>query len=296
MRIFLSAIYWNHSKFLWNSESWPLRVSWYGLCFSVGILLTSILGIYLALSSYTEEDEARFSKGQLRVALENFALYSLLFIIPGSRIAYILFYGGNFYLKNPQEIFKVWNGGLASHGGMVGLILWVIIFSWIYRKKLPILTFLFLCDLCASVFGCAAFMIRIGNFMNQEIIGTPTNLPWGIIFSSPTQGMLGVPTHPVQLYEGVSYLLLSTILFFLSYKRYFRLGSGWATSLGLIGISLIRFVAEFFKSHQGKVIGPDSWLTMGQILSLPLFVLGLSLGVVCFLKNKKDKTSISSAK
>ncbi|EPJ24343.1 prolipodiacylglyceryl transferase family protein, partial [Chlamydia psittaci 08DC60] len=92
-------------------------MSWYGLCFSVGILLTSILGICLALSSYTEEDKTRFSKEQLRLALENFALYSLLFIIPGSRIAYILFYGGDFYLKNPQEIFKVWNGGLASHGG-----------------------------------------------------------------------------------------------------------------------------------------------------------------------------------
>lgn len=95
-------------------------------------------------------------------------------------------------------------------------------------------------------------MIRIGNFMNQEIVGKPTNLPWGL-FSSPTQGVLGVPTHPVQLYEGVSYLLLSIILFFLSYKRYFRLGSGWATSLGLVGISLIRFVAEFLKAIRVKL-------------------------------------------
>ncbi|WP_375793370.1 prolipoprotein diacylglyceryl transferase [Chlamydia sp. 12-01] len=296
MRVFLSAIYWNHSKFLWNSENWFIRIPWYGLCFSIGIVFASILGIYLAMSSYTEEDKIRFSKEQLRVALENFSLYSLLFIIPGSRIAYILFYGGDFYFKHPQEIIKVWNGGLASHGGMLGLILWAVIFSWRYRKKIPILTFLFLCDLCASVFGCTAFMIRIGNFMNQEIIGKPTKLPWGIIFSSPTQGVLGVPVHPVQLYEGVGYLLLSAMLFFLSYKRYFRLGSGWVTSLGLIGISLIRFLAEFFKSHQGKVVGPNSLLTMGQILSLPLFILGLSLGIACFIKNKKDTSSTSSVK
>ncbi|SYX08954.1 Prolipoprotein diacylglyceryl transferase,prolipoprotein diacylglyceryl transferase,prolipoprotein diacylglyceryl transferase,Prolipoprotein diacylglyceryl transferase [Chlamydia poikilotherma] len=296
MRVFLSVIYWSHSKFLWNSDNLPIRVPWYGLCFSLGILLASILGIYLALSSYHMEDKKRFSKNQLREALENFALYSLLFIIPGSRIAYILFYGGDFYFKHPQEILKVWNGGLASHGGMVGLILWAIIFSWRYRKKIPVLTFLFLSDLCASVFGCAAFMIRIGNFMNQEIIGKPTNLPWGIIFSSPTQGSLGVSVHPVQLYEGIGYLLLSIILFFLSYKRYFRLGSGWATSLGLIGISLIRFFAEFFKSHQGKVIGPNSLLTMGQILSLPLFIFGVSLGVACFIKNKKGTSSTSSIK
>ncbi|QVE49013.1 prolipoprotein diacylglyceryl transferase [Chlamydia crocodili] len=296
MRVFLSVIYWNHSKFLWNSDNLPIRIPWYGLCFSLGILFASMLGIYLALSSYVEEDRRRFSKNQLREALENFALYSLLFIIPGSRIAYILFYGGDFYFKHPQEILKVWNGGLASHGGMVGLILWAIIFSWRYRKKIPILTFLFLCDLCASVFGCAAFMIRIGNFMNQEIIGKPTNLPWGIIFSSPTQGSLGLSVHPVQLYEGIGYLLLSIILFFLSYKRYLRLGSGWATSWGLIGISLIRFFAEFFKSHQGKVIGPDSLLTMGQILSLPLFIFGVSLGVACFIKNKKSTSSTSSIK
>lgn len=183
MRIFLSAIYWNHSKFLWNSENWPIKVPWYGLCFSLGILFASLLGIYLAKSSYNSEDEKNFSKEQLSGALENFALYSLLFIIPGSRIAYILFYGGDFYFKHPREILKVWNGGLASHGGMLGLILWALIFSWRYRKKIPVLTFLFLCDLCASVFGCAAFMIRIGNFMNQEIVGKPTSLPWGIIFS-----------------------------------------------------------------------------------------------------------------
>ncbi|BAE81308.1 prolipoprotein diacylglyceryl transferase [Chlamydia felis Fe/C-56] len=296
MRVFLSAIYWNHSKFLWGSDKWLIRVPWYGVCFSMGILLASLLGIYLALSSYSEKDKTRFSKEQLREALENFALYSLLFIIPGSRIAYILFYGGDFYFKHPQEILKIWNGGLASHGGMVGLILWSVIFSWRYRKKIPVLTFLFLCDLCASVFGCAAFMIRIGNFMNQEILGKPTSLPWGIIFSSPAQGILGVPVHPVQLYEGVSYLLLSAVLFFLSYKRYFRLGSGWSTSLGLVGISLIRFFAEFFKSHQGKVIGPNCLLTMGQILSLPLFVFGLSLGIACFIKSKKDASSTSSVK
>ncbi|WP_348664017.1 prolipoprotein diacylglyceryl transferase [Chlamydia vaughanii] len=296
MRVFLSAIYWNHSKFLWNAETYHFRLSWYGLCFSVGILLASILGIYLAISSYSKQDSLVFSKDQLRGALENFALYSLLFIIPGSRIAYVLFYGGDFYFKHPLEILKVWNGGLSSHGGMVGLILWAMIFSWRYRRKIPKLTFLFICDLSASVFGCTAFLIRVGNFMNQEIVGTPTKLPWGIIFSEPAQGVLGVPVHPVQLYEGICYLILSAILFFLSYKRYLRIGAGYATSIALMGIAIIRFFAEFFKSHQGKVVGPDCLLTIGQMLSMPLFVFGLGLGIACFIKDKKNISSISSEK
>ncbi|AQT77317.1 prolipoprotein diacylglyceryl transferase [Chlamydia gallinacea] len=293
MHVVLSVIYWNCSKFLWHSETYSLRISWYGLCFSLGILLSSISAIYLALSCFPEKDRFLFSKEQLKDALENFALYSLLFIIPGSRIAYILFYGGWFYLQNPLEMFKIWNGGLASHGGIVGLLLWAMIFSKKYKKKIPILTFLFICDLIASVFGIAAFLIRIGNFMNQEIVGTPTDLPWGVIFSSTSQGMAGIPLHPVQLYEGLSYLLLSSCLFFLSYKRYFSLGSGWVTSLALIGVSIIRFFAEFFKSHQGVVVSADCLFTMGQLLSFPMFMLGLSLGVSCFIRSKKNISSIT---
>lgn len=294
MQAVLSVIYWNYSKFLWHSETYSLRISWYGLCFSIGILFSSIAAIYLALSCYSEKNRHIFSKQQLKEALENFALYSLIFIIPGARLAYILFYGGSFYIQHPIEIIKVWNGGLASHGGIVALLLWAMIYSRKYRKKIPSLTFLFICDLSASVFGIAAFLIRIGNFMNQEILGLPTDLPWGVVFSSPTHpGMAGIPLHPVQLYEGVSYLLLSSVLFFCSYKRYLVLGSGSQTSLALIGISIIRFLAEFLKSHQGAVLSADSLFTMGQILSFPMFILGLSLGIFCFIRSKKNISSIA---
>ncbi|WP_166484582.1 prolipoprotein diacylglyceryl transferase [Chlamydia avium] len=287
MQVVLSVIHWNYSKFLWHSEAYSLRISWYGLCFSLGILLSSVAAIYLASSCYSESDRCMFSKQQLRDALENFALYSLLFIIPGARIAYVLFYGGHFYFQHPIEILKIWNGGLSSHGGIVGLLLWAMIYSKKYKKKIHTLTFLFICDLGAAVFGILAFLIRIGNFMNQEIVGIPTDLPWGVIFSSLSHGTSGIPLHPVQLYEGVSYLLLSSLLFFATYKRYLILGSGYAASLSLIGIAVIRFFAEFFKSPQGVVVSADSLLSMGQILSLPMFILGLSLGICCFIRSKK---------
>ncbi|WP_100934734.1 prolipoprotein diacylglyceryl transferase [Candidatus Chlamydia corallus] len=292
MRAELAVIYWDHAKILWSLEQWPLRLTWYGLFFTIGIFLACLLGRYLALSYYGLKDHLSFSRSQLRVALENFFLYSILFIVPGARLAYVIFYGWNFYLQHPEEIIQVWHGGLSSHGGILGFILWAAIFSWIYRKKVSKLTFLFLTDLCGAVFGIAAFFIRLGNFWNQEIVGTPTSLPWGVVFSDPMQGVVGVPVHPVQLYEGISYLVFSGVLYFLSYKRYLKLGKGYLTSIVCMGVALIRFFAEYVKSHQGKVLEEDCLLSIGQILSIPLFVFGMILFIICSLRNRKHRSHI----
>ncbi|ANH79054.1 prolipoprotein diacylglyceryl transferase [Candidatus Chlamydia sanziniae] len=292
MQAIVAAINWTYSKVLWTSKSFPLQLTWYGVFFTLGILLASILSIYLGLSYYNATYRIQFSKSDLKIAIENFALYSILFILPMARLAYVVFYGWSFYLEHPQEIIKVWHGGLASHGGIFGLILEAIIFTRKYRKKIPLLTFLFLMDLCGAVFGITAFLIRIGNLFNQEIIGKPTRLPWGIIFSNSVQGKSGVPVHPVQLYEGIGYLLLSGLLYFLTYKRYLKLGKGYVTAFACIGIALIRFCAEYVKTHQGTVVSENSLLTIGQILSFPLFVFGVVLGVVCFLRNRKGTSLI----
>ena len=285
----IAAVYWGFSKFLWVSESFPIRLTWYGLFFVSGIFLACVSGICLVLSLHDKDCENIFLKKQVQQALENFALYSLLFVVVGARLAYVMFYGFHFYMRNPKEIFKIWNGGLSSHGAIVGLLIWIVIFSYIYRKKLPWLTPLFLTDLCGAVFGCSAFLIRLGNFMNQEIVGTPTSLPWGVIFSDPIQGARGIPVHPVQLYEGVSYLLLSLVLYVFTYKRYLKLGRGWITAIVCMGVAVIRFFAEFVKSHQGNVLSDNSLLTIGQILSLPLFLSGGVLFYICFVKYKKER-------
>ncbi|EPP35604.1 prolipoprotein diacylglyceryl transferase [Chlamydia ibidis] len=286
MCFLLSVIRWDYSKILYSSDKWHVNISWYGVCFAVGVLMAYAFGLRLASNVYEESKNYCCTKARFLEILENYGLYSLLFIIPGARIAYVLFYGGKFYFDHPWEIIKIWHGGLSSHGGIAGLLLWTIIFSYAYAKRIPILTFFFLTDLCASVFGYTAFLIRIGNFINQEIVGTPTSLPWGIIFSNPMQGIIGVPVHPVQLYEGVAYFILSTVLYVLSYNCIFRLGSGFATSIACMGVAIIRFFAEFLKTHQGNVVSEFSFLTIGQLLSIPLFLFGLCLGIFCLLFNR----------
>lgn len=262
---------WDCSKFLWESKGLGVRVSWYGVFFTVGLLLSCVFGMCLALSYQ------RHFKKQFREALENFALYSIPFIVIGARLAYVFFYGGKFYLYHPSEVLRIWHGGLSSHGAIAGLLLWIVLFSKSYQLKFPSLTFFYLSDLCCSAFGWAALMIRIGNFINQEIIGTPTELPWGILFSeAQDQGVV----HPVQLYEGISYFLLSSLLYYLAYKRYLRLGEGWITAIVLMGVACIRFLAEFVKSHQGMVLDEGFCLTMGQILSIPLFISGIWVAIM----------------
>ncbi|WP_108897125.1 prolipoprotein diacylglyceryl transferase [Chlamydia serpentis] len=288
----MAVIHWDCSKILWSSEQWPIRLTWYGLFFTTGIFLSCLLGGYLALSYYGLQDRLSFSKNQLRNALEYFCLYSILFIVSGARLAYVVFYGWHFYLEHPQEIVKIWHGGLSSHGGILGFILWAAVFPKIYKRKVSKLTFLFLTDLCGSVFGIAAFFIRLGNFWNQEIVGTPTSLPWGVVFSDPMQGVIGIPVHPVQLYEGISYLVFSGVLYFLSYKRYLKLGRGYVTAIVCIGVALLRFFAEYVKSYQGKVLGEDCLLTIGQVLSIPLFGFGVILLIVCWMKARQHYTTI----
>ncbi|WP_201456878.1 prolipoprotein diacylglyceryl transferase [Chlamydia sp. 17-3921] len=290
----MAVIYWNFSKFLWVSERLSLQLTWYGLFFVSGICLAYFAGARLVLSLYNTKNPSSFSKKEVQRALENFVLYSLFFIIVGARLAYVVFYGWHFYVQNPQEILKIWHGGLSSHGAIIGLLLWVAIFSWTYRKRIFWLTYLFLTDLCGAVFGCSAFLIRLGNFMNQEIIGTPTSLPWGVVFSNPVQGIRGIPVHPVQLYEAIGYLVLSLFLYILAYKRFLKLGRGWITAVVCLGVALIRFFAEFVKTHQGKVVNECSLLSIGQILSLPLFFFGVGLLGVCFMNYKKRQKRFNS--
>lgn len=286
MKPFFAVIYWQHSKFIWKSQQLGLQLSWYGLLFALGIFIDCLLGLKLALRFYDFCDSKEVSKGELEATLEKFALYSLPFIIIGARLAYVLFYGGDFYFRYPQEIFKIWRGGLASHGGIVAMFLWIFLFSRHFKKRIPFMTFIFLCDLCCSVCGFGAFCIRLGNLINQEIVGRPTTLPWGIVFSDPVQGQIGIPVHPVQMYEGISYLCLAICLYGLNYYRKLTLGTGSTTSIALVSIALIRFFAEYFKSHQGHLLQEESLFSMGQLLSLPVFIFGVIFGIRAYLLRK----------
>ena len=270
-------IHWEQSRTLLSFPRVGLHLSWYGIFFSLGIFLSSFAGIRLATALC--KDSAL--RKELRTSLENFALGALLVIIIGARVAYVLFYGGSFYFEHPLEIIKIWKGGLSSHGAIAALILWAAAFSRLHIRRLPMLSLTYICDLCGAAFGGAALSIRIGNFMNQEILGTPTYMPWGVIFSN--DGNL-IPRHPVQLYEGVGYLLLSCILYRLCYRGSIRLGSGYSAAGALIGVAGIRFCAEFFKTHQGAWLDEGSFFTIGQWLSIPMIFLG---GAILWIASKK---------
>jgi prolipoprotein diacylglyceryl transferase len=192
--------------------------------------------------------------------------------IIGARLGHVLFYDFPYYAANPLEVFNLRAGGLASHGGTIGVLLAVYLYAVFYRKRFPELKFLRLLDFIVVPTAFVAFCIRIGNFINQEILGKPTDLPWGVIFGHPAEGGALVPRHPVQLYEGIFYLFT----FFLLMALQGRFKPGRLTGLFFLCIFGSRFLLETFKEPQSQVFS-ENFLLAGQVLSIPFILIGLAL-------------------
>ncbi|HEY5236290.1 MAG TPA: prolipoprotein diacylglyceryl transferase, partial [Rhabdochlamydiaceae bacterium] len=174
-------------------------------------------------------------------------------------------------LRDPLSIFRVWEGGLASHGGVLGILVALALF----QKRHRFCSWLHLLDLLVLPSAVVAVFIRVGNFINQEILGKPTNVPWAVIFGHPADGSPAVPRHPVQLYEAVYYLAVFGVLWFLR-KRWNSWKEGSLAGLFLVLIFSFRFLVEFFKVEQSWWLY-GSPVTMGQLLSVPFIILGLYL-------------------
>lgn len=216
-----------------------------------------------------------------------FADAALLYIIAatviGSRLGHILFYENILeYVKNPIMIIKTWEGGLASHGGIIA----IIIAAYLFVKKQKKMSFLAFMDLisCPTMFVCA--FIRIGNFINQEILGAPTTLPWAIIFQNPVDGGSVLPRHPMQLYEFVLYLSVSFLLFMIWKKNTYKKTPGLYMGLALAISFGGRFFLEFLKVPQ-SIHDSSNSLQVGQLLSIPMIAIGIMLAVRA-LKNKES--------
>lgn len=194
----------------------------------------------------------------------------------GARLGHILFYDLGYYLNRPGEIFKIWEGGLASHGGTIGVLLSIFLFLRWHRTQLPQLSFVSLIDIVVVPTALVAFFIRIGNLFNQEIIGYPSTVPWAIIFGHPADGAAPVPRHPTQLYEAIAYLAAFFILYFLWKFRAASQKVGLLSGLFFIFIFGSRFLIEFFKLPQSNFID-ESFLQMGQLLSVPFILIGVLL-------------------
>jgi prolipoprotein diacylglyceryl transferase len=208
--------------------------------------------------------------------LDQLSIYILVGTIIGARMGHVLFYDPSYYFSNPLKIFAIWEGGLASHGGGIGIL--VSIFLFAKKQKLP---FLWVADRIALVVPIAGACIRLGNLMNSEMIGTPTNMPWAFIFTSIDQ----IPRHPAQLYEALFCIILFLLLRYLWTKPILKNNIGNCFALLLILLFSFRFLDEFLKLNQ-EDFENSLFINMGQLLSIP-FIL---IGSVLLILNSRKKT------
>ena len=246
----------------------PLVVRWYGLAYLGGVLLGALYGYrLLARQTLWKDDKPPFEAG----AIWDFAFWAVVGIVVGGRLGYVLFYNLPYYAANPIELISLWDGGMAFHGGLVGIMVAIALFT--RAKGGRILSSL---DLLGAVSTIGLLLGRIANFINAELYGAPTTLPWGVVFpTDPDQ----LPRHPSQLYEALLEGVLLFIVIRIATHMFFALRRpGLVAGIFGIGYALSRIAVEFVRipdQHIGYLFG--GWLTMGMLLSLPVLAAGLAL-------------------
>lgn len=211
----------------------------------------------------------------------------LLFLVAGTiigaRLGHVFFYSWPYYSQHPGEILKIWEGGLASHGGAIGNIIGLFLFSWFVSKKPASWVF----DKVVVAVALVAGLIRIGNLMNSEIYGGPTNLPWGFIFLRNGETL---PAHPTQIYEALAYFVLFGIMMWMYWKKNLEERPWFLTGFFFTWVFGFRFFIEFVKNVQVESeygLIAQYGLNMGQILSIPFILLGIFLMVYSLIKPRQ---------
>lgn len=255
--IFLAAITWNVDPEIFSIG--PLHIRWYGLLFASGFLLAYELSTRMF----------RFEK--LNEAwVDSAVLFIFVGTVVGARLGHVFFYGWEeHYSKHPEDIIKIWEGGLASHGALIGIVLAL----WIFSRKVSKQSILWILDRAVVGTALAAVFIRLGNLMNSEIYGVQTELPWGFIFVRAGEAM---PCHPTQIYEALAYLLTFLTLAYLYFKTDARNRLGLQLGVFFVMIFGARFFIEFIKNDQSAFEATMA-LNMGQWLSVPVVLIGVAL-------------------
>jgi len=205
---------------------------------------------------------------------DRLTVYMVIATVVGARLGHFFFYERpSEYLRNPLEILQIWKGGLASHGAAIAIVIALWIFIRRYKSTTRELTWLHLLDFVCVPTALAAVFIRIGNFFNQEILGTASNVSWAVVFGHPADHSAPIPRHPVQLYEAFFYGLTFAILWRLSSRVKYLMQPGKLFGLFLMMIFGFRFIVEYWKMEQSHLL--SSVLTMGQILSIPAVIVGI---------------------
>ncbi len=252
----MNHLVWNVDREIVNLVG-PLSLRWYSLFFLAGILLGH--AIFLRMAE---------KEGKSTAPKDPLLYYVVVGTIVGARLAHCLFYDTAYTLQNPLHIFKIWEGGLASHGGFLGVFIALIFFTRKY-KEYP---FLWLVDRGSILALMAGGFIRLGNFFNSEIIGKVSTVPWAIVFAKVDNQ----PRHPTQLYEAAAYFLISFLVY-----RYYLYCNRKVLSGRLLGLICIfgfsaRFIIELFKENQ-SAFENGLYFNMGQILSIPCILVGVLL-------------------
>jgi phosphatidylglycerol---prolipoprotein diacylglyceryl transferase len=244
-----------------------LKIHWYGITYVIGILMAWVLLNNRGSLEFWNVNNEQVS---------DLIFYSMVGIIAGGRLGSVFFYNFSYYIQHPIEIFYIQQGGMSFHGGLLG----VFVAVWFFTRKYNFSYFKIL-DFIAPVVPIGLGFGRIGNFINGELWGSPSDLPWAMIFPDPAAG--GVARHPSQLYEAIleGLVLFIILWWFSSSPKPVKAISG----LFLIGYGVFRFMVEFVRipdQHIGYLA--FDWLTMGQLLSLPMIILGMILIYIAYRK------------
>lgn len=251
----IGFVHWNIAPELLKLG--PVAVRWYGVLFALGFWI----GFLIVQWQFKME-------GKDQACLNSLLTHLVTGTLVGARLGHCLLYEPAYYLSHPVEIVKIWEGGLASHGGALGVVLAL----YLYTRKHPDQPFLWLLDRIAVPTALAACMIRLGNLFNSEILGMVTQVPWAFVF----ERVDAQPRHPAQLYEAGAYALIFLLLFGLYYRLRRRTPHGLLVGLFLCCVFSARFLIEFIKERQADY-EQNLRLSVGQWLSFPFIAFGLLL-------------------
>tara|TARA_B100001173_G_scaffold302427_1_gene304120 strand:- start:69 stop:851 length:783 start_codon:yes stop_codon:yes gene_type:complete len=254
----------NFDPVAFQIQSFEIR--WYSLAYIAGIIIGWLLckKIFIKNSNINEK-------------FDDYITYLIIGIIVGGRFGYVIFYNFNYYVNNILDIFKIWEGGMSFHGGLIGIIVTSVLFAKKHNQN----SFLYL-DLVSLVAPIGIFFGRLANFINSELYGIPTEVPWAVIFIQ----IDNLSRHPSQLYEAILEGIILFVLLLYFRRKNFLEKPGLISSLFVIFYSIFRFIIEFFRVPDEQLGYLIFHLSMGQIISIIFILLGI---ILFYLKNEDNK-------
>jgi phosphatidylglycerol:prolipoprotein diacylglycerol transferase len=250
--------------------------------YSLAYIIAFLVGYYLLKWMFKREDKPA-------AYIDRLFTYMFIATLAGARLGHCLFYDPDYYLNHPLEIIMTWKGGLASHGAAAGILIALYYFS----RKTADITYMWLMDRMSIMVAFGASLVRLGNLMNSEIWGKPTDVSWAFVFVN--EDPLKLPRHPTQIYEALSYMVVFVVLLLL-YKKYGKnIKENLLSGLFLISLFGARFIIEYYKEVQESFelsLVNTIGLNMGQLLSIPLVITGVVL-LLRILRSKKSSAAAS---